>query len=47
MDDDLRAMFEKQGYAVVGNHSAVKTCHWLRESMIKTLGGFKADKVDW
>ncbi|MBN1390860.1 MAG: 4-demethylwyosine synthase TYW1 [Candidatus Thermoplasmatota archaeon] len=34
MDESLRAMFEKQGYAIVGNHSAVKTCHWLRESMI-------------
>lgn len=35
MEDELRSMFEKQGYAVVGNHSAVKTCHWLRESLIR------------
>jgi tRNA wybutosine-synthesizing protein 1 len=34
MDEGLKAMFEKQGYAVVGNHTAVKTCHWLRESII-------------
>ena len=34
MDSGLRAMFEKQGYAVVGDHTAVKTCHWLRESII-------------
>ena len=34
MDADLKAMFERQGYAIVGNHSAVKTCHWLRESLI-------------
>jgi tRNA wybutosine-synthesizing protein 1 len=35
MDPDLRAMFEKQGYAIVGNHSAVKTCHWLKESIMR------------
>lgn len=35
MDPSLKAMFEKQGYAVVGNHSAVKTCHWLKESIMR------------
>ncbi len=35
MDKDLKAMFEKQGYAVVGEHSAVKTCHWLKESIMR------------
>ncbi len=35
MDPNLKAMFEKQGYAVVGNHSAVKTCHWLKESIMR------------
>ena len=34
MDENLKAMFEKQGYGVVGGHTAVKTCHWLRESLI-------------
>ncbi|HHD16014.1 MAG TPA: 4-demethylwyosine synthase TYW1 [Euryarchaeota archaeon] len=35
MDESLRRMFEKQGYAIVGNHSAVKTCHWLKESIMR------------
>ncbi len=34
MDPALKAMYEKQGYAIVGRHSAVKTCHWLHESMM-------------
>ncbi len=43
MDDDLKAMFEKQGYAVVGGHSAVKTCHWLRESLINRRVCYKQE----
>ncbi|MGA1821736.1 MAG: 4-demethylwyosine synthase TYW1 [Thermoplasmatota archaeon] len=43
MDEDLRAMFEKQGYAVVGNHTAVKTCHWLRESLIERRVCYKQE----
>jgi len=35
MDPNLKALFEKQGYAIVGNHTAVKTCHWLRESLMR------------
>lgn len=35
MDPGLKAMFEKQGYAIVGSHSAVKTCHWLKESIMR------------
>jgi len=41
MDPALRAMFEKQGYAVVGGHSAVKTCHWLRESLLTNRACYK------
>ncbi|MFO8050261.1 MAG: 4-demethylwyosine synthase TYW1 [Thermoplasmatota archaeon] len=41
MDQDLKKMFEKQGYSIVGNHSAVKTCHWLRESLIKDRPCYK------
>ncbi|MFW3145456.1 MAG: 4-demethylwyosine synthase TYW1 [Thermoplasmatota archaeon] len=36
-------MFEKQGYAVVGNHSAVKTCHWLRESLMRDRVCYKEE----
>ena len=43
MDVNLRAMFEKQGYAVVGNHTAVKTCHWLRESLINDRVCYKQE----
>lgn len=41
MDPDLKALFEKQGYAVVGNHSAVKTCHWLKESIMRNRVCYK------
>ncbi|MGA1866070.1 MAG: 4-demethylwyosine synthase TYW1 [Thermoplasmatota archaeon] len=43
MDERLRAMFEKQGYAIVGDHSAVKTCHWLRESIINRRVCYKQE----
>lgn len=43
MDHELRSMFEKQGYAVVGNHSAVKTCHWLRESLMRDRVCYKQE----
>ena len=41
MDQNLKAMFEKQGYAVVGEHSAVKTCHWLKESIMRNRVCYK------
>lgn len=31
---ELRRIFEKQGYEVVGGHAAVKHCHWLRKSLL-------------
>ena len=34
MDEKLRRILEKQKYAVVGDHSAVKLCHWLKQSLI-------------
>ncbi len=30
---NLRDLLEKQQYRIVGNHSAVKICHWTKESM--------------
>jgi len=30
---DLRELLEKQQYRIVGNHSAVKICHWTKESI--------------
>lgn len=34
MEKKLQRIFEKQGYAVVGNHSTVKLCHWLGKSLL-------------
>jgi tRNA wybutosine-synthesizing protein 1 len=31
--DELRQVYRKQGYHLVGGHSAVKTCHWVRRSL--------------
>ena len=30
---ELRELFEKQGYGLVGNHSACKICHWTKEAI--------------
>lgn len=41
MDSDKRAILEKQGYYVVGNHSAVKLCHWLKSEIAGGPGCYK------
>jgi Fe-S oxidoreductases len=33
MDEIKRKTLEKQGYKIVGNHSAVKLCHWVKQSL--------------
>jgi len=33
MPPEIEALFKKQHYALVGNHSGVKLCHWLKESI--------------
>ena len=38
ISDIYKEQLEKQAYRVVGNHSAVKVCHWTK-SMIKNEGG--------
>lgn len=35
MRKELKQILKKQGYAVIGEHSAVKLCHWLRESLLR------------
>lgn len=30
----LKAMFQKQHYHLVGNHSGVKLCHWMRQKLL-------------
>lgn len=34
MDSRIRKRLEKQHYAIVGNHSGAKLCHWLKQSLI-------------
>ncbi len=34
MREELKKILQKQHYAVVGNHSGVKLCHWMRQSLI-------------
>lgn len=35
LNDSLKKMLKKQHYALVGNHSAVKVCHWTKESILR------------
>jgi len=30
---ELRRVYRRQGYRIVGGHSAAKTCHWVRRSL--------------
>lgn len=32
--DALKALYKRQGYKLVGNHSAVKPCTWLRKALL-------------
>jgi len=34
MKDEFRNILEKQHYGIVGDHSAVKVCHWMRQSLL-------------
>jgi tRNA wybutosine-synthesizing protein 1 len=34
MNEQLKKILEKQRYGIVGNHSAVKLCHWMRQSLL-------------
>lgn len=41
MNDRIRKRLEKQHYAIVGNHSGVKLCHWLKQSLIHNRSCYK------
>ncbi|MFQ6106725.1 MAG: 4-demethylwyosine synthase TYW1 [Thermoplasmata archaeon] len=41
MDPDRKRLLARQGYRVVGNHSAVKLCHWLREKLLRGRACYK------
>ena len=34
MNTEFHKILKKQHYGVVGNHSAVKLCHWMRQSLL-------------
>lgn len=34
MNEEFRKILKKQHYGVVGNHSGVKLCHWMRQSLL-------------
>ena len=34
MNKELKKILEKQHYAIVGRHSGVKLCHWMRQSLL-------------
>ncbi len=35
MEPELKKILEKQHYRVVGEHSGVKLCHWLKEKLVR------------
>ena len=41
MDDRIRKRLEKQHYVIIGNHSGVKLCHWLKQSLIHNRSCYK------
>ena len=41
MDADYRRILERQQYGIVGNHSAVKVCHWTKEQLAHGRGCYK------
>ncbi len=38
---DVREVLEKQKYKIVGRHSAVKACHWLRQKLLNRRACYK------
>ena len=34
MNEEFQKILEKQHYGIVGNHSGVKLCHWMRQSLL-------------
>lgn len=34
MNEEFKKILQKQHYAIVGNHSGVKLCHWMRQSLL-------------
>ena len=43
MNEILRKRLEKQHYAIVGSHSGVKLCHWMKQSLLHQRQCYKQD----
>lgn len=43
MDEDKKPIFRKHGYALTGDESGVKLCHWVREKLIEDRSCYKED----
>ncbi len=41
MDEDVISRLEKQHYRIVGENGAVKTCHWLKEKLLRNRACYK------
>lgn len=41
MEPEYRRILERQQYGIVGNHSAVKVCHWTKEQLSHGRGCYK------
>lgn len=38
----MKEILEKQGYGIVGKHSAVKLCHWLKKALVEKIPCYKS-----
>ncbi len=43
MDPQLRRRLEKQHYILVGDHAAVKLCHWMKQSLLHKRHCYKQE----
>ena len=43
IDKTLESILKKQSYHIVGEHSGVKLCHWMKQSLTKGRQCYKAD----
>ncbi len=42
MNREIKKLLEKQGYRIIGSHSAVKLCHWTRERLLRKRSCYKS-----
>jgi tRNA wybutosine-synthesizing protein 1 len=46
MNDDLKRLLERQHYKIVGEHSGVKVCHWMRQKLLHGRACYKETFYD-